>query len=125
MLMTKAIFQQPAQRVILPGSFAVAVAAAPIAAYARVPSINSSEPTVTACGSTQMEDPYTGACVPGHAPNIEGGNVNIPNAAPPVRANAGARIPCVVDLGLCIGLSESRSGAASPLAPPSRVEGAR
>ncbi|BDX30198.1 intersectin-EH-binding protein Ibp1 [Mycobacterium antarcticum] len=100
----------PARRLLIAGSFAMAIAAAPAVAAFTVPSI---APSVAACSGGETEDVYTNACSPDMVPNS------------PIQATAGGLpsvdgIPCTGgNSGQCIGLSED----APQYVPPSSTVG--
>ena len=86
-------FQTRAQRLILAGGFAVAIAAAPAIALFVVPTTSTPAP-VAECPMGEMQDPATGMCMPapaqGSVPEIQG-------------------IPCTGhNTGECIGLGEEQ-----------------
>jgi len=117
--MMKTTFRYPAQRVILAGAFALAVAAAPVVAYVSVPSANPSAPTVTACPANQVVSYDTGACIPA-SDAVGSSTPGDPNSVPEIQG-----IPCTgQNTGECIGLGEVQNRASS-VAPKSTVEGAR
>lgn len=70
-------FQSTTQRVVLAGGFALAIAAAPAAAFLTMPSAG---PALAACPAGEIEDLYTDACIPEMAPNVSGGSY--PTRAP-------------------------------------------
>ncbi len=109
-----------AQRVILAGGFALAIAAAPAAAFLTMPSAG---PALAACPAGETEDLYTDACIPELSPNVPGGN--FPTAAPggitystPGDPNSLPEIdgiPCTGrNSGQCIGLSEDQVPDVTP-----------
>ena len=116
----KTTFRYPAQRVILAGAFALAVAAAPVIAYVSVPSANPSAPDVSACPAGQTEAFETGECVPNNSGAVTNTTPGDPNSLPAIQG-----IPCTgQNTGECIGLAEVQNRASS-VAPESTVEGAR
>jgi hypothetical protein len=67
-----ATFEKRTRRLMLAGSFVVAVAAAPAAAFVVMPSASSAAP-VAACPAGETEDLFTDNCTPEMAPNVPGG----------------------------------------------------
>lgn len=101
----------PARRLLLAGGFAVAVAAAPVAAVLAVPTAGTSAPTISACPNGESEDTFTGICTPELVPNSP--SFTSPGGLPEVD-----NIPCTGhNSGECIGLSEEQQ-AAGPIAVP-------
>ena len=68
-----ATFEGRTRRLALVGGFALAVTAAPTAAFAVMPS-PASATHVAACPAGESEDLYTDNCVPELTPNVAGGN---------------------------------------------------
>ena len=77
-----ATFEKRTRRLVLAGSFVVAVAAAPAAAFVVMPSASSAAP-VAACPAGENNDLYTDNCVPELSPNVAGGSypTNIPGGS--------------------------------------------
>lgn len=100
----------PARRLLIAGSFAVAIAAAPAVAAFTVPSI---APSFGACSGGETEDVYTNACTPDMVPNS------------PIQSTQGGLpsvdgIPCTGgNSGQCIGLAED----APQYVPPNSTVG--
>jgi hypothetical protein len=74
-----ATFEKRTRRLMLAGSFVVAVAAAPAAAFVVMPSASSAAP-VAACPAGETEDLYTDNCTPELTPNVPGGSYPTPIA---------------------------------------------
>jgi hypothetical protein len=72
-----ATFEKRTRRLMLAGSFVVAVAAAPAAAFIVMPSAGSAAP-VAACPAGETEDLYTDNCTPELSPNVPGGSYPTP-----------------------------------------------
>ena len=66
-------FEKRNRRLMLAGGFAIAIAAAPAAAFVVMPAAGSATPVAT-CPAGESEDLYTDNCVPELAPNVPGGN---------------------------------------------------
>lgn len=113
--MAMATFKLHAQRLILAGGFAVAVAAAPAIAAFAVPA--SSPAPQAACPSGESEDTFTTVCVPDIVPNSPQVQQTSPGGLPEVDG-----IPCTGgNSGQCIGLSESEQGEGPQPIPQSTV----
>jgi hypothetical protein len=102
----------PAQRLILAGSFALAVAAAPAVAFFAAPSPAGAP--VAQCVGGEEPDQFTGNCVPHTVPNsgsvfsTQPGNAQIPEVL---------GVPCSGhNAGNCIGLAEEAQ--AEQVTPP-------
>ncbi|MGY4709591.1 intersectin-EH binding protein Ibp1 [Mycolicibacterium sp. CBM1] len=107
-----ATLKNSAQRVALAGSFALAVAAAPLMAAFAVPSIGSA---VAECPAGQLANPENGACEvqPEATPpgDISYSTPGDANSLPEVQG-----IPCTgANTGQCIGLQEEQQ---APVAEP-------
>lgn len=99
------------RRLLLAGGFAVAIAAAPAAAFVAVPTYSA--PTIAACPGGESEDTFTGACTPDLVPNSPEFGQTSPGGLPEVD-----NIPCTGgNSGQCIGLSEEEQ-AEGPMAVP-------
>lgn len=121
-----AIIEFPLRRLLLAGSFAVAVAAAPAIGAVAGPAAEPPRPLAEECKDGHEADVYTGNCIPHTAP------VKAP-AGPRTNTGAGAipgnpdlpqvrGIPCTgTNTGACIGLAESAQ--TGPAAPPSSTVG--
>jgi hypothetical protein len=106
-----ASFQLPAQRLILAGGFAIAIAAAPAIVAFATP---SSGPMNTACPTGESEDLYTGICTAELVPNSPAYGL-VPGSNGQIAEING--IPCTGrNTGQCIGLNEN--AAASEFVPP-------
>jgi hypothetical protein len=106
-----ATFKLPAQRLLLAGGFAVAVAGAPAVAVTVVPTAATPAPSVTACSNGESEDTFTGVCTPEVVPNSP--QFTSPGGLPEVD-----NIPCTgANSGQCIGLSEEEQSE-GPIAVP-------
>jgi hypothetical protein len=68
-----ATFEKRTRRLMVAGSFVVAVAAAPAAAFVLTPSASSATP-VAACPAGETNDLYTDNCTPEMTPNVSGGS---------------------------------------------------
>ncbi|ULE35204.1 hypothetical protein [Mycobacterium sp. IDR2000157661] len=103
----------PAQRLILAGGFAVAVAAAPaIAVFAAAPP--DVAPIAQGCPGGEEPDQFTGNCVPHTVPNAGSAFTTLPGN-PDVPTIGG--IPCIGhNSGQCIGLAEEEQ--AMTVTPP-------
>jgi hypothetical protein len=106
--------QSPLRRLLLASGFAVAVAAAPAAAFLAVPTAGSTPAVITACPSGETEDLYTDLCVPHLTPNTPGGvSYSTPGDAYSVPEVQG--VPCTGrNTGECIGLEENQPQFAPP-----------
>ena len=105
----------PVRRLLIAGGFAVAVAAAPVTAFA-VPTATAPAPKVTACPSGESEDVFTGSCTPDLVPN----SPEFPSAASGLPEING--IPCTGgNSGQCIGLSEEQQAEGPQPIPHSSV----
>jgi hypothetical protein len=105
---------QLSRRVLIAGGFAAAITAAPaVAAFA---SPLSAAPSVAACPNGELNDSFTGVCVPELVPNSPEPyttNETSPGGLPEVD-----NIPCTgANSGQCIGLSEEQQ-AEGPIAVP-------
>ncbi|MGY4709592.1 intersectin-EH binding protein Ibp1 [Mycolicibacterium sp. CBM1] len=111
------------RRILLAGGFSIAIAAAPALAVLAGPSAAPAGPAM-ACPAGELEDIYTGDCIPEMAPNVPGGNYpttsgggNVTystpgdsNSLPEVQG-----IPCTgANTGQCIGLQENQVPAVEP-----------
>jgi len=110
-----ATFQFSAQRIVLAGGFALAVAAAPAIAAFTIPSTGA----VAQCANGESEDPFVGTCVPDLVPNSPepfnsvAGNPDLPEVN---------GIPCTGgNSGQCIGLGEEAQSAGPQVVPHSSV----
>lgn len=98
-------FQFSARRLILACGFAVAAAAAPVAAAFATPASVGPVPSIASCPSGETEDMFTGICVPDVVPN----SPEIQPAHGPLPEVSG--VPCTgANTGQCIGLSEEQQG---------------
>lgn len=104
----------PAQRLILAGGFAVAIAAAPAIAVFAAPSTPHVAPVAQSCPGGEENDQFTGVCVPHTVPNAgsvfttQPGNPDVPEVM---------GIPCIGhNQGGCIGLAEEAQ--AQTVTPP-------
>ncbi|HEX2285468.1 MAG TPA: hypothetical protein VHI10_11725 [Mycobacterium sp.] len=108
----------PAQRLILAGSFAVAVAAAPAIAVFAVPAPDAAP--MAQCPAGEEPDQFTAVCVPHTVPNA-GSPFSTTAANPDVPTIGG--IPCIGhNTGSCIGLAEEQQ-AMTVTPPPAPVFG--
>jgi hypothetical protein len=105
----------PAQRLILAGGFAVAVAAAPAIAVFAVPAPNAAP--MAQCPAGEEPDQFTAVCVPHTVPNA-GSPFSTTAANPDVPTIGG--IPCIGhNAGRCIGLAQVQPPA--PQTPQSTI----
>ncbi|CAN5819754.1 hypothetical protein BH09ACT7_BH09ACT7_29790 [soil metagenome] len=74
-----ATFEKRPRRLVIAGGFALAVAAAPAAAFLAMPAAGPAT-HVAACPAGESEDLYTTNCVPELTPNLPGGNYATPIA---------------------------------------------
>jgi hypothetical protein len=74
-----ASFEKRPHRFVLAGGFALAVAAAPAAAFFAMPTTGATS-HVAACPAGESEDLYTDNCVPEMTPNTPGGSFATPVA---------------------------------------------
>jgi hypothetical protein len=74
-----ATFEMRPSRLLIAGGFALAVAAAPAAAFFAMPT-TSSAPHFAACPAGESEDLYTTNCIPEMTPNTPGGSYATPVA---------------------------------------------
>ena len=111
------------RRILLAGSFSIAIAAAPAVAFIASPS--SAPAPAIACPAGESEDLYTDQCIPEMVPNQPGGKYpsttggggtttystpGDPNSLPEVQG-----IPCTgANTGQCIGLQENQVPAVTP-----------
>jgi hypothetical protein len=109
----------PAQRLILAGGFAVAIAAAPAIAVFAVPTPDVA-PVAQGCAGGEEPDQFTGNCIPHTVPNAgsvfttQPGNPDVPEVM---------GIPCIGhNTGRCIGLAEEQQ-AMTVTPPPAPVFG--
>jgi hypothetical protein len=109
----------PAQRLILAGGFAVAIAAAPAIAVFAAP-MPDVAPVAQGCAGGEEPDQFTGHCVPHTVPNAgsvfttQPGNPDVPEVM---------GIPCIGhNAGRCIGLAEEQQ-AMTVTPPPAPVFG--
>jgi hypothetical protein len=108
----------PAQRLLLVGGFAVAVAAAPAIAVVAVPTPDATP--VAQCPTGEEADQFTGNCVPHTVPNSGSVFTTLPGN-PDVPTIGG--IPCIGhNAGKCIGLAEEQQ-AMTVTPPPAPVFG--
>jgi hypothetical protein len=104
------------RRLILAGSFAVAVAAAPAIAVVTIPSASA---PVAQCPGGEEEDIFTGVCVPHTVPNSGASFSSIPGN-PELPAVDG--VPCTGhNSGECIGLAEESESLGPQPVPRSTV----
>jgi hypothetical protein len=100
---TMATFQSPAQRLIIAGGFAVAVAAAPAVAVFAAPTASTPVP-LAQCPGGESNDLYTDICIPHMVPNAGSPYQSIPGN-PDLASVAG--IPCAGhNMHQCIALTE-------------------
>ncbi|KUI06166.1 hypothetical protein [Mycobacterium sp. IS-3022] len=103
----------PAQRLMLAGGFAVAIAAAPVLAAFAAPVPNVA-PVAQSCSGGEEPDQFTGVCVPHTVPNA-GSTFSTPAGNPDVPEVLG--VPCIGhNQGGCIGLDEEAQ--AEQVTPP-------
>jgi hypothetical protein len=108
----------PAQRLILAGGFAVAVAAAPAIAVFAVPGLDAA-PVAQGCPSGEEADQFTGVCVPHTVPNSGSVFTTLPGN-PDVPTIGG--IPCIGhNSGQCVGLAENQALMPQPGSPRTSV----
>lgn len=108
-----ATFQLSARRLILAGSFAVAVAAAPAIAVLAAPTETNA--IAQGCPGGEEADQFTGVCVPHTVPNSGSSPFSTSAGNPDVPMING--IPCTGhNSGECIGLAEEQQ--ASTFTPP-------
>jgi hypothetical protein len=107
----------PAQRLILAGGFAVAIAAAPAVTVFVAPTPDAA-PVAQGCSGGEEPDQFTGVCVPHTVPNAgqifstQPGNPDVPEVM---------GIPCIGhNTGSCIGLAEEQQ-AMTVTPPPAPV----
>ena len=102
-----ATFEKRSRRLMLAGGFAIAVAAAPAAAFVVMPSADSAAP-VAACPAGESEDLYTDNCVPELSPNVPGGS--FPTQVPGGSLPEVAGIPATgANSGTILGLEENQA----------------
>lgn len=112
------------RRILLAGGFSLAIAAAPAVAFVAAPSGAPAGPAM-ACPAGELEDIYTGDCIPEMAPNVPGGNYPTTSSgggnvtySTPGDANSLPEvqgIPCTgANTGQCIGLQENQVPAVEP-----------
>jgi hypothetical protein len=108
-----ATFKFPAQRLILAGGFAVAIAAAPAIAVFAAPTPDVA-PVAQGCSGGEEPDQFTGSCVPHTVPksgavfSTQPGNPDVPEVM---------GVPCLGhNSGNCIGLAEEAQ--AQRVTPP-------
>lgn len=115
------------RRLLAVGGFAVAVVAGPAFVDLLADSEQQRTVPLAACAAGEEPDHFTGQCVPHTVPNSPAtapdfqsipGNPNIPAVELP---GGGGSIPCAVNIGQCIALSEV-GNAGPPVAPESHVE---
>jgi hypothetical protein len=111
------ILKFPAQRLILAGGFAVAIAAAPAIAVFAAPTPDVA-PVAQGCAGGEEPDQFTGNCVPHTVPNsgsvfsTQPGNPDVPEIN---------GVPCLGhNSGNCIGLAEENQ-AQQVMQPPAPV----
>jgi hypothetical protein len=105
----------PAQRLILAGGFAVAVAAAPAIAVFAVPAPDAAP--MAQCPGGEEPDQFTGHCVPHTVPNAGSVYTTLPGN-PDVPTIGG--IPCIGhNAARCIGLAQVQPPA--PQIPQSTI----
>jgi hypothetical protein len=103
----------PAQRLILAGGFAVAIAAAPAIAVFAAPTAPVT-PLAQSCSGGEEADQFTGVCVPHTVPNSGSVYTTLPGN-PDIPTVMG--IPCAGhNSGQCIGLAEEAQ--AQTVTPP-------
>jgi hypothetical protein len=111
-----ATYRFPAPRLVLAGGFALAVAAAPVAALLAQPTHSVA---VAACTTGEEEDVYTTSCTPFLVPNSPSGFTTTA-ANPDIPEIDG--VPCTGrDSGACIGLSENEAAAGPQPVPRSTI----
>ncbi|OBK74463.1 intersectin-EH binding protein Ibp1 [Mycobacterium sp. 1274761.0] len=109
-----ATFRSPTRRMLLAGSFAVAIAAGPAVAVFAASTSPVAAPAVTACAGGEIEDQYTNICVPDLVPNSPSYTSTSPVGGLPEVSG----VPCTGhNSGECIGLGEEQN-AAGPIAVP-------
>lgn len=107
----------PAQRLILAGGFAVAVAAAPAVAVFAAPGVEVA-PVAQSCSNGEEPDQFTGICIPHTVPK-RGQIFTTPAGNPDIPEVMG--IPCTgANTEQCIGLAEEQQ-ASTVTAPPAPV----
>ena len=123
-----ATLKLPARRLILAGGFAVAIATAPVVAVVAVPNYSAPTITATTCSNGEIEDTFTGTCVPDLVPNgPQPKSAPAAQSIPPVQASPGGLasidgIPCTGgNSGECIGLSEEQQAEGPAAVPHSSV----
>ncbi|MCV7282498.1 hypothetical protein H7J88_22960 [Mycolicibacterium flavescens] len=107
----------PAQRLLLAGGFAVAIAGAPAVAVFAAPAFDVA-PVAQGCVGGEEPDQFTGVCIPHTVPNA-GSVFSTPAGNPDIPEVMG--IPCTGhNSGQCIGLAEEAQSA-QMVAPPAPV----
>jgi hypothetical protein len=88
---------------VVAGGCAIAIAAAPAAAFVGIPTAAASN-----CPTGEIEDLYTDICVPEMSPNVAGRHWPTAGEGSPLPEVDG--IPCTgANTGQCIGLEESQN----------------
>jgi hypothetical protein len=102
-----ATYEKRARRLILAGSFVVAVAAAPAAAFVVMPAGSPAAP-VAACPAGETNDLYTDNCIPELSPNVPGGTYPTPIAGGSVSEVSGVPVTGG-NSGSILGLEENNA----------------